>query len=146
MKVQKQPLRGVIENRCSENMQQFTGEYPCLSAISIKLQRNFIEIALWHGCSPVNLLHIFRTPFPKNTPGWLFLKENMSFIINTVIVSKMLVPWWSWQVVLTLEIEFSIFKAKTIYQCYYCVFVNVNLHEKLCYFHWADGRKNNVHN
>ena len=26
---------------------------------------NFIEIALRHGCSPVNLLHIFRTPFSK---------------------------------------------------------------------------------
>ena len=34
---------------------------------------NFIEIALRHGCSPVNLLHIFRTPFPKNTFGWLLL-------------------------------------------------------------------------
>ena len=29
--------------------------------------RNFSEIALRHGCSPVNLLHIFRIPFPKNT-------------------------------------------------------------------------------
>ena len=28
---------------------------------------NFIEISLHHGCSPVNLLHIFRTPFPKTT-------------------------------------------------------------------------------
>ena len=27
---------------------------------------NFIEIALRQGCSPVNLLHIFRMPFPKN--------------------------------------------------------------------------------
>ena len=26
---------------------------------------NFIEIALRHGCSPVNLLNIFRTPFLK---------------------------------------------------------------------------------
>ena len=26
------------------------------------------------GCSPVNLLHIFRTPFPKNTAKWLLLK------------------------------------------------------------------------
>ena len=26
-----------------------------------------------HGCFPVNLLHIFRTPFPKNTSGWLLL-------------------------------------------------------------------------
>ena len=34
---------------------------------------NFIEISLRHGCSPVNLLHIFRTPFPKNTSGELFL-------------------------------------------------------------------------
>ena len=29
----------------------------------IKLQSNFIEITLRHGCSPVNLLHIFKTPF-----------------------------------------------------------------------------------
>ena len=34
---------------------------------------NFIEIALWHGCSPVNLRHIFRSSFPKNTSGWLLL-------------------------------------------------------------------------
>ena len=46
---------------------KFTGEYPCWSAIPIKLQSNFIEMALWHGCSPVNLLHIFGTPSPKNT-------------------------------------------------------------------------------
>ena len=26
-----------------------------------------------HGCSPVNLLHIFRTPFPTNTSWWLLL-------------------------------------------------------------------------
>ena len=35
---------------------------------------NFIEIALSHGCSPVNLLHILRTPFSKNNSGRLFLK------------------------------------------------------------------------
>ena len=52
---------------------KFTGEHPCRSAISIKLQRNFSEIALRHGCSPVNVLHIFRTPFPKNTSGRLLL-------------------------------------------------------------------------
>ena len=28
---------------------------------------NKLEITLLHGCSPVNLLHIFRKPFPKNT-------------------------------------------------------------------------------
>ena len=52
---------------------KFTGEHPCLSAVSIKLQSNFTEIALWHGCSPVNCLHIFKTPFCKKTSGWLLL-------------------------------------------------------------------------
>ena len=33
----------------------------------------FIEIALRHGCSPVNLLHILRTPFPKNISRRLLL-------------------------------------------------------------------------
>ena len=33
---------------------KFTGEHPCRSAISIKLQSDVIEIALRHGCSPVN--------------------------------------------------------------------------------------------
>ena len=51
---------------------KFIGE-PCPSVISIKLLCNFIEIALWHGCSPVNLLHILRTLFPRNSSGWLLL-------------------------------------------------------------------------
>ena len=29
----------------------------------------FIEIRHRHGCSPVNLLHCFKTPFPKNNSG-----------------------------------------------------------------------------
>ena len=53
---------------------RFTGEHPCRSALSIKLQSNFIEITLRHGCSLVNLLHIFRTPASKNTSGGLLLK------------------------------------------------------------------------
>ena len=52
---------------------KFTGEHPCQSVISIKLLWNFIEITLWHGCSPVNFLHILRTRFLKNTSGWLLL-------------------------------------------------------------------------
>ena len=40
---------------------KFTGKHPCQSAISIRLQSNFIEITLWHGCSSVK--HFFlRTP------------------------------------------------------------------------------------
>ena len=30
---------------------------------------NVIKIALWHWCSVVHSLHIFRTPFSKNTSG-----------------------------------------------------------------------------
>ena len=52
---------------------KFTGERPCRSAISIKLQSNFIEITFRHECSPVNLLNIFRTPFLMNTSGRLLL-------------------------------------------------------------------------
>ena len=33
---------------------------------------NFIEIALRHWCSLVNLLYIFRKPFYNNTSGGLF--------------------------------------------------------------------------
>ena len=55
---------------------KFTGEHPCRSVISIKLQSNFIEITLRHGFSSVNLLHIFRTPFTKNTSRWLLLKNT----------------------------------------------------------------------
>ena len=36
---------------------------------------NFIEITLCHGCSPINLLHIFRKPFPKNTSEGLLLSN-----------------------------------------------------------------------
>ena len=46
---------------------KFAGEHPCQSVISIKLLCIFIEITLRHGCSPVNLLHIFRTAFYKST-------------------------------------------------------------------------------
>ena len=40
-----------------------------------KVAFNFIEITLRHGCSPVNLLHIFRTPFPNKTCGSLLLQN-----------------------------------------------------------------------
>ena len=38
---------------------------------------NFIEITLQHGFSPVNLLHILRTPFPKNISRGLLLIIHM---------------------------------------------------------------------
>ena len=75
---QKQPCRDVPRKICSK----FTGEHPCRSVISIKLKSSFIEVTLQHGCSPVNLLHIFRTPFLKNTSGRLLLAVNSEFNFN----------------------------------------------------------------
>ena len=43
-----------------------TGEHPYRSVISVKLKSNFFEITLRHGVSPLNLLHIHRTPFYEN--------------------------------------------------------------------------------
>ena len=34
------------------------------------MRTEIIEITLRYGCSPVNSLHIFRTPFLENTSGW----------------------------------------------------------------------------
>ena len=61
----------LLEESVLKMCSKFTGEHPCQNVILVKLLCNVIEIALRHGCSPVNLLHIFRTPFPMNTPGWL---------------------------------------------------------------------------
>ena len=46
----KQPSRGVLKKRCSENMQQIYGRTLMQSAISIKFLCNFIEIALRFCC------------------------------------------------------------------------------------------------
>ena len=44
------------------------------------------DFALWHRCSPVNLLHIFRTPFPRNTSGWLLLNTlSFSFVKRSLL-------------------------------------------------------------
>ena len=45
----------------------------CSENTHAEVQNNFIEIPLQHGSSPGNLLHIFRTPFYKNTSGGLLL-------------------------------------------------------------------------
>ena len=61
--IQKQPSRVVLWKKCAENMQQIYWRTPMPKS----------EITLQRGCSPVNLLHIFRIPFLKSTSGWLLL-------------------------------------------------------------------------
>ena len=53
---QKQPSRSILRKNCSKICRTPTPKCD-------------IEIELRHGYSPVNLLHFFRTPFPKNTCG-----------------------------------------------------------------------------
>ena len=60
---------------------KFTGEHQCRDIISIRLLWNFIEITLRPGCSPVNLLYIFRIPFYKNTSRGMLLGV-VSFIFS----------------------------------------------------------------
>ena len=69
---------------------KFTGEHPCRSVISIKLLYNFIGITLRHGCSPVNLLHIFKTPSTKNTSGWLLLLIKAPFQLSYYTIMETL--------------------------------------------------------
>ena len=59
---QKQPSRGVLKKIVLKLCSKFTGEHLCRSVVSITLLCNFIEIALRHGFSPVNILHIIRAP------------------------------------------------------------------------------------
>ena len=56
---------------------KFTGEHPCRSVVSVKLQS--ISIMLQ------NLLNIFRIPFLKNTSSWLLLLITCLVIFKTVL-------------------------------------------------------------
>ena len=63
----------LFKNGALKMWSKFIGEHRCWSVISVKLHRNFLEIALRGSCSPVNLLHFFRKAFYKNTYGRLLL-------------------------------------------------------------------------
>ena len=58
-------------------MQQIYGRTPIQNC-------DFIEIAVRYGSSPVNLLHIFRTPFLKNTSGGLLLQVFETIVVLVV--------------------------------------------------------------
>ena len=52
--------RDVPRKKCSENMQQIYSRAP------------LPNISLWHWRSPVNFIHIFRTPFLRTHPDFSF--------------------------------------------------------------------------
>ena len=76
---------------------KFTGEHPCQSVISINLLCNFIEITLWPGCSPVNLLqfseHLFvRTPMDCEKKYLFFLR------LRTICYIQIISELTAWKV------------------------------------------------
>ena len=72
------PLRNIVMKICSK----FTGEQPCRNAILIKN-----KVSLQHACSPVHLMHMFRTAFPKGTSGKLLLDlSNISHSLKNLNV------------------------------------------------------------
>ena len=74
---------------------KFTGEHPCRSVISIKLQSNFIEITLHHGRSPsCKLAAYFQNTFSKNSSGGLLL-THVLFIVGLILSRSCLI--YSWQ-------------------------------------------------
>ena len=66
---QKQPSTGVLRKMCSENMQEIYKSHPCLSAISIKLQSNWMA----------------PSEYPKYIYDWryIFSKTNFNVHYNT---------------------------------------------------------------
>ena len=79
--VQKQPSRGVLSKGVLKICSKFTGEHPCWT-------HHIPAIILQHGWSLVNLLHIFTTPFPKNTSGGLLLTVIVTVIDNNAFGFK----------------------------------------------------------
>ena len=67
---------------------KFTGEHPYRSVVSIKFQSSLIKITLQHGCSPVNLLHIFGTSFYKNNSGGLLLHLKMRRSFKKIVLMR----------------------------------------------------------
>ena len=60
-----------------------------------KCDFNKVAWQLRYGCSPVNLLHTFRTPFTKDSSGRLLLKK-------THLMQRWIMSYWSNLVELTL--------------------------------------------
>ena len=73
-------------------LKKYTGKHPCRSVTSVKLQTNFIEITLLHGCSPVNLLDICKKAVLTNTCGELLLQifiQHACHIFHYKLVSNL---------------------------------------------------------
>ena len=75
-------LSEAATQRCSQEKVFWKYAANLLENTHAEVRFHFIEISLRHGCSPVNLLHIFRTTFTKNTSWWLLLNIWTTMILK----------------------------------------------------------------
>ena len=93
---------------------KFTRKHLWRRAISVKFQ---IEITFRHECSPVNLLHISRTPFPKNTPEWLLLAFDSAVLHENNALSYRVLrtkKWYTSFLRKVLVFQKTCFKVKVL--------------------------------
>ena len=112
-------LEKVVLKICSK----FTGEHLCGSVISIKMLCNVIEIKPRYKCFPVNLLHILRTPFTKNTSVlWKSKRRKVltSFKYVLIIANFVRLLAGSKSPILCLNIYLNILKYIITYLNIYC--------------------------
>ena len=88
--LQKQPPREVLNKRCSKNMQQSYGRTPMPKCDFNKVAKQLYWNHTSHECSPINLLYIFRTPFAKNTYGYLLLNLSAWRRSSTKLASQII--------------------------------------------------------
>ena len=116
-------LRKGVLKVCSK----FAAENTCPSVISIKLLCNFIQITLRHGCSPVNLLHIFRTPFTENTSERLLVVIKKDFNkAGTTIYAQQIFDYlqlWQWKTNFKMHsLTKILFGAKSSGSIFLCIY------------------------
>ena len=71
---------------------KFRGEHPFQSVISIKLQSNFTEITLRHGCSPLHLLHTVKPPNSWHPKQRTCLEQRTKCLVTNVTIFVKLPP------------------------------------------------------
>ena len=103
-----------------------------LTITKCNLLCNFIEIALRHGCSPVNLLNIFRTPFPRNISGWLLLNiiTSLSLLFFSRYFCKILYLLLFEEIFLSLEYRIPMLEYIGANKCY----ILLNYSDCSCFF------------
>ena len=128
---QKQLPRGVPRKRCPENMLQIYRRTPMPKC---DFNCNFIEIALRCGCSPVNLLCIFRTHFLKNNSKRLLLTsqannmKKVAFRFHVYLFSLLQRLYFSIKVMLNLLLIY-------LFTQLFYLFIEVTLYYKIIKHH-----------